>query len=56
MINDETQENQVPNAQKIKIIMAFNAVKKQLAQTLTNDITEQQLLKDMEEQLKDTVP
>lgn len=40
--------------QHIKIITAFNAIKKQVAETLTNDITEE-LLKDIEQEefLKD---
>lgn len=41
------------NAQKTKIITAFNAIKKQLSETLPDDT--EQLLKELEEQLKDTV-
>lgn len=48
------QVNEVPDHQKINIIEAFNAIKNQLAQTLTDDMTEQ-LLENIEEQLKDTV-
>ncbi|MCB0375941.1 MAG: hypothetical protein KDD04_08495, partial [Sinomicrobium sp.] len=46
----EAADDVLFNTQKTKIITAFNAIKKQLAETLP-DATEQ-LLKDLEEQLK----
>ena len=51
LTNERTADSRLRKTQCRKILTAFNAVKKQLAQTLTGDLTEQ-LLKDLEEQLK----